>query len=910
MSNTQNRIRVDGRVKEAAAILAEVQGLRSNFEDEGLDPGEEKARIDLKVQEFEEAVDEVRRVRRKVDGKIGALRRSRDKAMKFNYNYDLQALQREADKLGQEAMEILLPIIVQGKFGGSLDHLRGMSPGFGQVLKTIEKDNLLSRFEEEKKKREAEFTAEMQNRKASFEDEKRKWMDRSLAEKEDWDAGFAAEKGRWEFRVAAQKQQREADFAAEKQSWKTSFGDEKRKWEDKYTSEKKQLEALLTAEKRQQKAELSDQKGKLEAGFAAEKHIWQAKHDAEKKKWETEQDARETDADRAYGTILESYDAAQTSRNELTEKCSGLVSEKDALEHDNEKLVAYLASLRRELQEAQDSALSFGMGQEAVQNKYEALKARYNNRADKCSDLLEASRIDAALYAVLDKKYQDLEAKQIATVSDRNAMQVSLGNVEEDLTYVRGQLKTAGLEAEKLRRELLELRQERIGRLEPLANEVPSLRDQIQLFRSQADMVPGLERVNKEKTAEIAKLGQEAARVPDLESQLRSALAEAGQKEAAEARVRGLGSDLSLAREEVARLQPIAAERGGLQEKIVSLEKDLSEQRGEVSQLAPVAAKVPGLELKIKKETEQHKKAADRLLQVDRVAKFFTWHHTGQVGKISLWVQLINQWAYPTPGLELGQDDEAPWTMMNWWPAEGGRSVAKLDRNSTRDLVITAYGWILAGTIDEQLCHVVCILTGHMENNEEASAGPVLELSRAYVDRLSNLDPSSSNRDMLRYLCLFGFWQLVEIVDRRWPDTPRLAETSLRIREALDDERSHQSVVIAARLLGDGGARLKTWIRANVVDGDEVEDEVMAELLPKANFMYVVERDFAFVVLPGSEGFVWVFDLESNSLRMVSMSRAQWPSTKIFRLGASDDDMDLEFIVTQPRFSWIYRNFV
>ncbi|KAK9422951.1 hypothetical protein SUNI508_04618 [Seiridium unicorne] len=353
-------------------------------------------------------------------------------------------------------------------------------------------------------------------------------------------------------------------------------------------------------------------------------------------------------------------------------------------------------------------------------------------------------------------------------------------------------------------------------------------------LRPIAKEAPGLRKELFEQKDRVAELNTVADKVPGLERELRELRPVAGETGSrfpgGYRAIYGLRYNYDPAtkttrlQERIGRLERLANEVPGLQKKFV-----------------------PGLELETKKETEQHKKAADRLLQVDHVANFFTWHHTGQVGRISLWVQLINQLAYPIPGLELGQDDKAPWTMMNWWPAEGGRSVAKLDRNSTRDLVITAYGWILAGTIDEQLCHVVCILTGHMENNEEASVGPVLELLA------------------------------------RWPDTPRLAETSLRIFEALDNERSHQSVVIAARLLGDGGARLKTWIRANVVDGDEVEDEVMAELLPKVNFMYVVEMDFAFVVLPGTEGFVWVFDLESNSLRMVSMSRAQWPSTKIFR---------------------------
>lgn len=357
--------------------------------------------------------------------------------------------------------------------------------------------------------------------------------------------------------------------------------------------------------------------------------------------------------------------------------------------------------------------------------------------------------------------------------------------------------------------------------------------------------------------------------------------------------------------EDVQRLRPEAEKVPGLATELERARQDLQAAKQKITTLAPEAERVPILERDLEDRIVQHQQVVGRSKRVDQVADFFVRRYTTSPGDIHRWLPLARCSMDLVEGLVV-EDDESSWLMLNWWPqSSDGRPIDQVDKTDLVDLVVVAFGRVLEQHIDEETCYLVLLITKDLQSASKAAVEPVLRLAEAFLSLFSRYrEDCKELREVLRCLCLFGVWQMVETVRQRWPSAGGCAELSEALRAGFEQVHCPVCFSELVALLGGDKSYFKDWVRG------AAESEELSRLVPKDNLMYIEEKDCALLVLPSIQTWVWLVDMGSHTIRLVSMWQGRWPLLKMFRLEATDGDADFDMPVTRSHFNWIAEHFL
>jgi hypothetical protein len=111
--------------------------------------------------------------------------------------------------------------------------------------------------------------------------------------------------------------------------------------------------------------------------------------------------------------------------------------------------------------------------------------------------------------------------------------------------------------------------------------------------------------------------------------------------------------------------------------------------------------------------------------------------------------------------------------------------------------------------------------------------------------------------------------------------------------------------MIASLLGDDGGERLKRWLRG------EGGAEDFATMLPSSSILHIEEKGTSVVMLKHDSGWLWLFGLEHNTIRLVSTERGRW-SYDFYTVVPTGDDESLHIGISlqqKSRWDWLMENF-
>ncbi|KAI1651648.1 uncharacterized protein F4817DRAFT_325092 [Daldinia loculata] len=261
------------------------------------------------------------------------------------------------------------------------------------------------------------------------------------------------------------------------------------------------------------------------------------------------------------------------------------------------------------------------------------------------------------------------------------------------------------------------------------------------------------------------------------------------------------------------------------------------------------------------------------------MARYFMMQ-SGQAQDPQIWIPFVKAVAeakFTAASQQAGED--RAWTIVRPWFKDG--APLPTPPADLMNLLVRLCGRIYGGVWDDETIETVRALTTHMEQAPEAPIRVVAQVVESVLEIEIN--------KIRTHLVCFGLWQLALVVQRRWDG--EMAELASQLGSKIVGLTGPLRAL--RDLLGsDCGRQLKVLIRErqDPYPGEaQPGSSAVAAALARLPVQFCQGRDIGLLSLPESDGYIWVMDLQSNTIRLVRNDRKNFRGLR-WKLEAVDGD--------------------